>query len=445
MNDYEKHALIRAGNRKSHMNRGDPGCLYDYGVMHVNSKLKPDPCRTCLFVARCEETVHLRELLTPIPSCIGDRNKRAINPYGDCSQCTFISECSEVILEQDLRNAPAGHYGSTDFSANIRKDEFERSSLPEHPQPAIPQDKSHAAPTQSSSAATPPAPAQPTVVSPAPTPAAPPTTAAPTPPTPPTTAATPPPYRFPFDDHDTQRRLRNARKLADVDLINGIDRLSFGTLKGERLEYGNVARGPLCAMSIVLNERGLLAPRFRGMRRLQKYKPGKTLTTDETHLSNDRQVIDLHWLWCTDKSRLNPKPPLGKLFAAEVFDFDQASEFVRTHGAAAEKAARLRLSEEQQLLLAVLHNKEVKKRWQTISEGEETARERITAIARRPTSRLDESAIEQLVAVQTALRIGRGSPTTAERLLPLIAGVQIPRKTVADQKRWLKKNELAID
>ena len=88
---------------------------------------------------------------------------------------------------------------------------------------------------------------------------------------------------------------------------------------------------------IILNERGI-APEFRdaksGVTHRAKYFP------DEAQESNDRQVIDLHWLYLHHRDVIRPDASIKGLFQGSKFDFDAASSFVAASGGVPKKIKR---------------------------------------------------------------------------------------------------------
>lgn len=102
-------------------------------------------------------------------------------------------------------------------------------------------------------------------------------------------------YRFP----DITSRMEPHQAKTSKELLITIGQLSHERrdAAGNRCPYLEV-RGELCAISILLNERGDYAPRMRSMRIPESRKNSRTTyPADEHALSNDRQVIDLHWLY----------------------------------------------------------------------------------------------------------------------------------------------------
>lgn len=115
-------------------------------------------------------------------------------------------------------------------------------------------------------------------------------------------------------------------------------------------DYRGVARTTFVAANILLNERiaadeaSIPAPAFRG-----RIKMRQPYTGPASDLSNDRQVIDLHYFWAkghryTDKHHM----PAG--LAEEVFDFDQSLRFCRTMGKTSHKLKALELDDRQSCL-----------------------------------------------------------------------------------------------
>jgi hypothetical protein len=113
------------------------------------------------------------------------------------------------------------------------------------------------------------------------------------------------------------------RALADAELHAKLDDLCHAKRLGARETYSAI-REEVCAIAIAMNMQGLRAPRFRRMR---KVTPLGAAALDEQLLSNDRKMIDLHWLHCHGERREVHDPDFRKLLATADFDFTLASEF----------------------------------------------------------------------------------------------------------------------
>lgn len=127
------------------------------------------------------------------------------------------------------------------------------------------------------------------------------------------------------------------------------------------------------AASLVMNERGLLAPAYRPGRSLPRW--GAEATPDDTARLRALQVLDLHWLWHRGKRDEIEDRRWATLFTGTDFDFDLAwglavEKFKKT----GEKAKALNLSTFEQLQLATLKNDEVVAMVRRMQKAEPTAK-----------------------------------------------------------------------
>jgi hypothetical protein len=99
-------------------------------------------------------------------------------------------------------------------------------------------------------------------------------------------------------------------------------------------------RDELCAISLLLNERGDYAPRVRYMRVPPSVRKLSTkYTADEQALSNDRQIIDLHWLYLKQVPVVDVPGYEGMLDTGLEFDWLRTSLFVARVGSTEKKAS----------------------------------------------------------------------------------------------------------
>lgn len=126
-------------------------------------------------------------------------------------------------------------------------------------------------------------------------------------------------------------------------------------------------------IQLQLNRRGELAPRFRPRARARRRGPKGTPYQD-ADLSNDTQIIDLHWLHCRAAKyaqQVNKWTPLGYLHAP--FNFQLAADFVATGGSPERKVAILGIGPTDQWEMAALQAKPCAQRWRTIEFGRDDA------------------------------------------------------------------------
>lgn len=243
-------------------------------------------------------------------------------------------------------------------------------------------------------------------------------------------------YMFPHEHPDFQHWLSRAR-LSDLPtLLRVLKDMCFiksSTGSAKWIDYRTI-RPSLCAISIALNERGAPAPRIRLMQ-----KPPGFVGLNETDklLSNDRQVIDLHWLKLYES--LEPKSPYEKLFEGAALDFGAASNFVAKVGAATTKVAVLRLTERQQLLLATLQTKKVRDRWKAISDGIERADILLREYVETGSSRLVLDRVPDCIHCYIALRIARWELTTAAGIYEHLAGKEMSATRMRQRQKVLER------
>lgn len=208
---------------------------------------------------------------------------------------------------------------------------------------------------------------------------------------------------------------------------------------GNRCPYFEV-REELCAISILLNERGDYAPRVRGMRiPISPKKSRSPYPVDEQALSNDRQVIDLHWLYYRRVVARDTPGYEGMLDSKLQFDWLRASSFVNRVGSVEKKASLLGLTEYTQLQLAAIQTKQVSDRWRTIREGLQKQQGMILSAAHAPSARLDAEGISRLPDIYLALHVARESPGLATEAYQWIAGKKINRKEMSRRQQWMRR------
>lgn len=124
-------------------------------------------------------------------------------------------------------------------------------------------------------------------------------------------------------------------------------------------------RPHVCAINIELNHRGRLAPRVRPTRKKLMSRDPRQVGNfagdrKEAWKSRDRQVIDLHWVYCRNSAtnrQFRPKrlkQEIAPLCWNETFDFELASQFACEKMYAQTKAENLRLSRFWELELSTL-------------------------------------------------------------------------------------------
>jgi hypothetical protein len=224
-----------------------------------------------------------------------------------------------------------------------------------------------------------------------------------------------------------------------------LEKLSFhrDPALGLTLPYGDI-RVLWCLITMRLNELGQDCPMFRPNRR--PAKPAGGYSGDDTLLTNDRQVIDLHWLWHSG-SPVTPKPKHSAICdtrphpesGAEVFDWSLAAHFVGRVGAVTKKLEDLKLHEDDQFPLMALRSDAVKQRQVDILKRCAELEGVLRRQAARRNSRLDPATIPDWIKDYVALRLAEGSPTVGVEDRIRLFGESFDVRHVTNRKRDLVK------
>jgi hypothetical protein len=247
-------------------------------------------------------------------------------------------------------------------------------------------------------------------------------------------------YRFP-ELSQLAPWIDKYQEKASKELLEILGKLSYTSRNeaGEPAPYFEV-RDELCAISLLLNERGDYAPKVRYMRVPPSVRKLSTkYTADEQALSNDRQIIDLHWLYLKQVPVMDVPGYEGMLNTGLEFDWLRTSLFVARVGSTEKKAMLLGLTEFDQLQLAAIQTKAVSDRWRTIREGQRSKMGMIRTAASAANARLDAQAIARLPEIYLALRVARGSSGMAADAYRWIAGQTISKKEMSRRLLWMRR------
>jgi len=168
-------------------------------------------------------------------------------------------------------------------------------------------------------------------------------------------------YAFPVAEATSPAMQVRLAAATHNELLAGLERVS-----ALAKTYSGQARTLFCALNLELNRRRNLAPRFREMRRPDQ---ASSLPADQQDLSNDRQVIDLHWLHCREINCQNAKGEYKRLLVANDFDFDTAGSLAKEECTADVKARWLRLPENVAWELASIQTKNMRDRFGVLMHG----------------------------------------------------------------------------
>lgn len=192
------------------------------------------------------------------------------------------------------------------------------------------------------------------------------------------------------------------------------------TGKVKKKEYDEI-RSEHCAANIQRNFIGVRAPAFRSGRKARPahiFKKGEEYPDYE--LSNDRQVIDLHWLFLHHKNEIDTSDEdFGALYERDDFDFELASEIVNKKGGGKLKANILGLSSDTQLEMATIHEPSIRKfKKQVLGVERKEAIKRI----RNKGKQLDKEGANKWANMYVALRLSLGVISHGKILFGFIEG-----------------------
>lgn len=204
--------------------------------------------------------------------------------------------------------------------------------------------------------------------------------------------------------------------------------------KGDAVSYRTV-RQRSCAIAIEINRRARtqpqVAPRFRPERR----PTHECITLEDRALSCDRQIIDLHWLWCTGHHKIPDSREYVGLFQGEEFDFQLASKFACEKWTFARKAECLGLDAQTEWQLAAIQSRAFQKKWDTIWKGRRGIERRfLDSLAAR---RASKGHVDEWLQLWTVYRMVGESPERIRQLLPFVSGQ--PAKDPSGISKRLKR------
>lgn len=394
--DAKKQDLIQ----KNAM-REKPPCFLDAGVYYFNHRQSLNPCNSCGALSACRNVCRYILDKTPAKPCLGDGSVlHSITRHKEqCPKCMSLGICYSVVTETERSESLADSKvmpvsdPSTTRDALMTDEEAKEAlkvvdELFDDGSALAIDDASHVADGDHDR---------------------------------PAAIATPDEvYQFPTMSEIKAFRADLASMPVD-EMVERMRVLSFDRIgfAEKRLEYFLV-RNELCAISLLMNETGAIAPRFRPMRSLPK-EPKEYGPAEKT-LSNDRQVIDLHWVYSRNMICSQPRGYAGLCDSARPFDWDKASQYVRLAGRASRKASMLGLSEEDQLQLGIIQTGAVSKRWGRIQLAVEQNVSQIRSIYSEPGSRFPKLRLLIVPQIYMALLIAKGSASMAKQVYPLITG-----------------------
>lgn len=201
-------------------------------------------------------------------------------------------------------------------------------------------------------------------------------------------------YGFPLDALNESWPALNAMSVTE--LADALHELSFEMNGPDWAPYDEI-RLKVCAISVELNRRGKLAPRFRGMRR----PPYKVTTLAELDLSLDRQFIDLHWLHCTGWNRViqGDRWKFNNVLKVKTFQPGKAEMFAKVPVSANEKATWLALPDHVAFQLAALQTDAIRERFRVANLGD-TVKGKVRQVGRMQVTQLLETSVANFPQLQ---------------------------------------------
>lgn len=392
----------------------DPDCLGDISVYYVSLQGDGKPCSVCASKQRCDATISRDSssgvLKSPPALCFGD-----VSRFGaeGCNECQRNLTCGDVVDERLFRLYPEA---GPRYPGIARGKQSIAASSAEESGPTIVEPAAPITPVPATGEGVP-------VPAGSGLPASAPVAAEEAP-----MAATLAGYRFPGDDPVVLAKIEKLNAAPTAQLIEILEKLSNGICihDGQRKPYDTI-RPFVCAISLILNSRHHCPPRFRPLRTLKKAPKGTSRSAEESTLSNDRQVIDLHWLWSTKQGK--PKKRWQDILSSNNFDFRRASEFVATVGKFQNKVEELRLRAWEMFQLAAIQTESVRNACRhVLARAEDVERDLDEWVADR-TARIKDT-VADLKAQFTAVSFAQGDHHGAAHLYTLMTQKAITPKTM---------------
>lgn len=137
-------------------------------------------------------------------------------------------------------------------------------------------------------------------------------------------------------------------------------------LNASRLECYMEVRDRWLLLNMLVNQSGGVAPAYRDSVRA----PHMPICTEETFYLLDRQVLDLHWLYCRGLKRSVRQPEFEDLFLRPELDWQMIVDFVVTAVSGERKASHwLFLNDFEMAQLRSLKDKSMRTRFSALVSG----------------------------------------------------------------------------
>lgn len=222
-------------------------------------------------------------------------------------------------------------------------------------------------------------------------------------------------FDFPFEATNPHQ-LNRINQLAPAKCLEYLRKTSFDikTDSRERCKYYQI-RNVVCGVNLVLNYQETIAPGFRSMRTPEKPTAGSDYSSENIFVSNDRQMIDLHWIYLK-------KMPVEKVKGyAALFDYTKpfnkalAEQFVTLGGKRNRKAELLGLPMFCELQLCAIRSSKTANRLATIESIHKRNIRAVKEFLTLPNSRTDREVVESISDLYRAILVGNGvSKATVE-------------------------------
>lgn len=209
-------------------------------------------------------------------------------------------------------------------------------------------------------------------------------------------------------------------------------------LKEHDVPYTGLGRKKFCMLCLALIEHGI-SPGLLGLR--SSVNRPTNLSPEQMDESNDRQVLDLYWLFLHRKAAVIPKDSdFRGLFEAEKFDFDWASQLIARKGLVTYKVKKLTLYQGLEIELMVLRTSATRVLLETQRHRSNQLEKFLSARAGKPGSKIDRADIPKYLMEFKCLDLGEGSPVRSAQLWSMMTGEPVTpqlKERLRNRKRWL--------
>jgi len=214
--------------------------------------------------------------------------------------------------------------------------------------------------------------------------------------------------------------------------------------------YDEDTRVKYLAMHFVANEQGQTAPAYRDMLNVKNHK---NLSKIEEIIGRDRQLIDVHYLFCQHRSRIHASESIfNALFDEEVelFDWLLACDFVSMRTSAKTKADKmLAIPNDVQLELNTLRSETIRTKRHYLNDRRQLLTKRLFEQQGKSSSRMSQAKARVMAEGILPLLFAAGSPTKAVEYKRLMNGRELNKeerlaevKQMSEHKRWFNAGSI---